>query len=136
VLTSGCLDAAMRCESVQNNSMSPVPSPPNGGRLYPPEVGELVRGGLTPAAAWRRHLGKTAEDVSNRAEMNPFSYRRMEELRHPSESDLWMLAAALGIRVSQLDAKRLLTALELVSDSPNAPTGASDKLPGPMRLRE
>ncbi|MEW6693817.1 transcriptional regulator, y4mF family [Tepidimonas thermarum] len=72
--------------------------------LIPNEVaGMILRDGMTPARAWREHLGLTQAEVARRAGMSQAALSQIESGEHkPRKATREKLAKALGITVEQL----------------------------------
>lgn len=74
------------------------------GDLVPDAVVRLAFDeGLSPAKAWRTHLGLTQEDVARRLGVTQSAYAQLEARARPRPSSRERLAKALGIAVGQLD---------------------------------
>lgn len=72
--------------------------------LIPNEVaGLILRDGMTPARAWREHLGLTQAEVAERAGITQAALAQMESGEHkPRKATREKLAMALGITPVQL----------------------------------
>jgi len=72
--------------------------------LIPNEVaGLILKGGMTPARAWREHLGFTQTEVAKRAGITQAALAQMESGEHKARKATKVkLAEALGITIEQL----------------------------------
>jgi len=59
--------------------------------------------GMTPAKAWRTHLGLTQAEVSERMGISQSAYAQLEVSDKLRKSSRERIAAALGISAGQLD---------------------------------
>lgn len=66
-------------------------------------VNRLFDRQMTPARAWREHLGITVEDASGRIGCSPSAYVHLESTRAPIRVTRQRLSCALGIQPAQLD---------------------------------
>lgn len=72
--------------------------------LIPHEViGFMVKEDLSPAAAWRRHLGLTQAEVAERIGITQAAYAQQEKAKRPRAETRARIAAALGIGPDMLD---------------------------------
>ncbi len=72
--------------------------------LVPNEVVNLVyESGVSPMAAWREHLGLTQTEVASRVGVTQAAYAQMERAKHPRQTTLKKVAAALGLEAEQLN---------------------------------
>jgi ribosome-binding protein aMBF1 (putative translation factor) len=72
--------------------------------LIPNEVvGKIIMDEMTPAKAWREHLGLTQAEVAARAGMTQSALSQIESGEHKArKATRKKLAAALGITLEQL----------------------------------
>lgn len=66
-------------------------------------VGYMVKEGLTPIAAWRKHLDLTQAEVAERLGITQSAYSQQEAAERPRKATREKIAAALGIPVQSLD---------------------------------
>jgi len=72
--------------------------------LVPHEVvGLMVNEGISPAAAWRKHLGLTQTEVAARIGISQAAYAQQELVNKPRKKTLASIAAAMEISTEQLD---------------------------------
>lgn len=72
--------------------------------LAPNEVvGYMVKEGLSPAAAWRKHLGLSQAEVASRIGITQPAYAQQETAAKPRKATREKIAAALGIAPDLLD---------------------------------
>lgn len=72
--------------------------------LVPNEVvGYMVKESLTPAAAWRKHLGLSQAEVAERIGISQSAYAQQEQAAKPRKATRMKIAAALGIAETLLD---------------------------------
>ncbi|MBD9574280.1 helix-turn-helix transcriptional regulator [Pseudomonas sp. PDM23] len=72
--------------------------------LLPNEVvGFMVKEGLSPVGAWRRHLGLTQAEVAERIGISQSAYAQQEAASRPRKPTREKLAKALGIHADLLD---------------------------------
>ncbi|KAF0806803.1 DNA-binding protein [Alcanivorax sp. S71-1-4] len=72
--------------------------------LIPHEVaGYVLVDELSPAAAWRRHLGLTQAEVAERIGITQAAYAQQEKARRPRAGTRARIASALGISPDMLD---------------------------------
>ncbi len=69
--------------------------------LIPHEVVSAVVSGATPIQAWREYLGLSLDETASRLGMDLKTYSDIESQR--ANCPLYDVAAALGIKVEQLD---------------------------------
>jgi len=73
-------------------------------QLVPNEVvGYMVKEALSPAAAWRKHLGLSEVQVAERIGISQLAYAKHEKATNPSQATREKIAAALGIVPDLLD---------------------------------
>lgn len=73
--------------------------------LIPHEVvGMMVMDDLSPAAAWRKHLGLTQAEVAGRIGISQAAYAQQEKAKRPRAETRARIATALGIAREMLDA--------------------------------
>jgi transcriptional regulator with XRE-family HTH domain len=66
--------------------------------LVPNEVvGYMVKESLSPAAAWRKHLGLSQAQVAERIGITQSAYAQQEQAASPRKQTREKIAAALGI---------------------------------------
>ena len=63
----------------------------------------MVKEGLTPIAAWRKHLDLTQAEVAERLGITQSAYSQQEAAERPRKATREKIAAALGIPVQSLD---------------------------------
>jgi len=66
-------------------------------------VGLMVKEGLTPIGAWRRHLGLTQTQVATKLDISQAAYAQQEAARRPRKATREKIAVAMGIPVELLD---------------------------------
>lgn len=66
-------------------------------------VGYMIKDGMTPIAAWRRHLDLTQAEVAGRLGISQSAYAQQESAERPRKGTREKIAAALGIPVQCLD---------------------------------
>lgn len=66
-------------------------------------MGLVIKQDMTPAKAWRTHLGLTQAEVAERMGIGQSSYAELEGSEKPRKSSRERIAAALGIKAGQLD---------------------------------
>jgi len=66
-------------------------------------VGLMVKEGLTPAGAWRRHLGLSQAQVAERIGISQSAYAQQEQAAKPRKATREKIAMALGIAPDLLD---------------------------------
>ena len=72
--------------------------------LVPNEVvGYMVKESLSPAAAWRKHLGLSQAQVAERIGITQSAYAQQEQAASPRKATREKIAAALGIAPDLLD---------------------------------
>ncbi|MBA1242266.1 helix-turn-helix domain-containing protein [Pseudomonas japonica] len=72
--------------------------------LIPNEVvGHMVRESLSPAAAWRKHLGLSQAEVAARIGISQPAYAQQEQAAKPRKATRQKIAAALGVPEALLD---------------------------------
>ncbi|AJD48968.1 DNA-binding protein [Isoalcanivorax pacificus W11-5] len=72
--------------------------------LIPHEVsGYVLVYALSPAAAWRRHLGLTQAEVAERIGITQVAYAQQEKAKRPRAETRAKIASALGIPPDMLD---------------------------------
>lgn len=72
--------------------------------LIPNEVvGYMVRESLSPAAAWRKHLGLSQAEVAARIGISQPAYAQQEQAAKPRKATRQKIAAALGVPGALLD---------------------------------
>lgn len=72
--------------------------------LIPNEVvGYMVRESLSPAAAWRKHLGLSQAEVAARIGISQPAYAQQEQAAKPRKATRQKIAAALGVPEALLD---------------------------------
>ena len=72
--------------------------------LVPNEVvGYMVKENLSPAAAWRKHLGLSQAQVAERIGISQSAYAQQEQAASPRKATRQKIAAALGIATDLLD---------------------------------
>lgn len=72
--------------------------------LIPNEVvGYMVRESLSPAAAWRKHLGLSQAEVSARIGISQPAYAQQEQAAKPRKATRQKIATALGVPEALLD---------------------------------
>lgn len=72
--------------------------------LVPNEVvGYMVKEGLSPAAAWRKHLGLSQAQVAERIGITQSAYAQQEQAANPRKATRDKIAIALGIAPDLLD---------------------------------
>ncbi|TLX53834.1 transcriptional regulator [Stutzerimonas nosocomialis] len=72
--------------------------------LVPNEVvGYMVKEGMTPIGAWRRHLGLTQMQMAERLGISQSAYAQQEAAAKPRKATREKIAAALGIAPDLLD---------------------------------
>ena len=59
--------------------------------------------GLSPAKAWRTHLGLTQGEVAKRMDVSQSAYAQLEGSRKIRKDSRERIARALGIKAGQLD---------------------------------
>lgn len=75
-----------------------------GSDLIPHEVvGMMVMDDLSPAAAWRKHLGLTQLQVAERIGITQAAYAQQEKAKKPRAATRAKIADALGISADWLD---------------------------------
>lgn len=79
----------------------------NETTIIPVEVSDLAaKGRKSLARAWREHLGLTKEQVATRMGISPAALEQIEaRSARPRTATLAKVAAALGVRVEQLQDK-------------------------------
>jgi DNA-binding XRE family transcriptional regulator len=76
----------------------------NEGDLVPDAVVKLVfDGGMSPAKAWRTHLGLTQNEVAKRIGVTQSAYAQLETSSRLRKGSRENIANALGISSGQLD---------------------------------
>lgn len=74
------------------------------GDLVPDAVVKLAfDGGMTPAKAWRTHLGLTQDEVSSRLGVTQSAYAQLEASANLRKSSREKISTALRITPGQLD---------------------------------
>ena len=74
------------------------------GDLVPNEVVNLMFDQeMSPAKAWRTHLGLTQDEVAKRLGTTQSAYAQLEASKNLRKSSRERIAEALGIRPAQLD---------------------------------
>lgn len=76
---------------------------PQADRVPNEVVGHMVKDGLTPIAAWRRHLGLSQAEVAARIGISQPAYAQQEQASRPRKATREKIARALGIAPSLLD---------------------------------
>lgn len=72
--------------------------------LVPNEVvGYMVKEDLSPAAAWRKHLGLSQAQVAERIGITQSAYAQQEQAANPRKATREKIALALGIAPDLLD---------------------------------
>ncbi|MBH2008235.1 MAG: helix-turn-helix transcriptional regulator [Xanthomonadaceae bacterium] len=72
--------------------------------IVPDAVINLVLGfEMTPAKAWRTHLGLTQEEVAQRMGTSQSAYSQLEASKNLRKGSRARIAAGLGISVTQLN---------------------------------
>jgi DNA-binding XRE family transcriptional regulator len=72
--------------------------------LVPNEVvGYMVKEDLSPAAAWRKHLGLSQAQVADRIGISQSAYAQQEKAASPRKATRQKIAVALGIAPDLLD---------------------------------
>ena len=72
--------------------------------LVPNEVvGYMVKEGLTPAGAWRKHLGLSQQEVASRIGITQSAYAQQEQASKPRKATREKIAQAFGIAPDLLD---------------------------------
>lgn len=72
--------------------------------LVPNEVvGYMVKEGMTPIGAWRKHLGLTQMQMAERLGISQPAYAQQEAAAKPRKATREKIAAALGIAPDLLD---------------------------------
>ncbi|MBD1555203.1 helix-turn-helix domain-containing protein [Pseudomonas typographi] len=72
--------------------------------LVPNEVvGYMVKEGLTPIAAWRKHLGLSQAEVATRIGISQSAYAQQEQAARPRKPTRLKIANALGVSEALLD---------------------------------
>lgn len=66
-------------------------------------VGYMIIGGMTPVAAWRKHLGLSQAEVAARMGRTEDDYAQREQDRNLRRPVREKIAAALGIAPDLLD---------------------------------
>lgn len=66
-------------------------------------VGLMVSAALSPAAAWRKHLGLTQAEVAERIGISQAAYAQQEKAKRPRKQTRERIASALGIGPEMLD---------------------------------
>jgi len=66
-------------------------------------VGYMVKEGLNPAAAWRKHLGLSQAVVARRIGISQSAYAQQEAVAKPRKATREKIAQALGIAPVLLD---------------------------------
>lgn len=66
-------------------------------------VGLMVEEGMSPAKAWRTHLGLTQSVVAERMGVSQSAYQQLEASETIRKASREKIAAALGIEAGQLD---------------------------------
>ncbi|WGS54925.1 helix-turn-helix transcriptional regulator (plasmid) [Paraburkholderia sp. D15] len=69
----------------------------------PQNIRNAVAGGITPAKAWRQHLGLKQAEVAARIGISRPGYAFLERKKRLSERTRASVAAAFGIAAEQLD---------------------------------
>ncbi|HEY1131470.1 MAG TPA: helix-turn-helix transcriptional regulator [Roseateles sp.] len=74
------------------------------GDLVPDAVVKLAFDeSMSPAKAWRTHLGLTQDDMAGRMGITQSAYAQLETSANPRKSSRERIAQALGISAGQLD---------------------------------
>jgi len=82
----------------------PAAEPEPDKEWVPNEViGYMVKERLTPAAAWRKHLGLTQTEVAARIGITQAAYAQQETAKKPRKATREKIAQALGISPALLD---------------------------------
>lgn len=72
--------------------------------LVPNEVvGYMVKEGLTPIAAWRKHLGLSQAEMAERIGISQSAYAQQEQAAKPRKATRSKVAAAFGISDTLLE---------------------------------
>lgn len=72
--------------------------------LIPNEVvGYVIKDGMTPIGAWRRHLDLTQQEVADRLGISQAAYAQQESSERPRKATRERIAAAFGISPTSLD---------------------------------
>lgn len=71
--------------------------------LIPHAVVSATVDGVSPMKAWREHLGLTQVEVASRLGVSQSAYAQIESAAHPRRTTIKRVAAALGIKIEQLD---------------------------------
>lgn len=66
-------------------------------------VGYMVKEGLSPLAAWRKHLGLSQAQVAERMGITQSAYAQQELAAKPRKTTRERVAAALGVTPDLLD---------------------------------
>ncbi|UXH80092.1 helix-turn-helix domain-containing protein [Roseateles amylovorans] len=74
-----------------------------GSRVPDPVVALVFQQGMTPAQAWRTHLGLALDAVAARLGLSPPDYEQLELSMWLARSMRARLAQVLGIEAGQLD---------------------------------
>lgn len=85
------------------SSTQPASSDTHKERVPNEVVGHMVKDGLTPIAAWRRHLGLSQAEVAARIGISQPAYAQQEQAAKPRKATREKVAGALGIAPQLLD---------------------------------
>jgi len=78
-------------------------SPPREDLVPNEVVGLMVEESLTPAGAWRRHLGLSQQEVAERIGITQPAYAQQEQAAKPRKATRERIAQAFGIAPALLD---------------------------------